>query len=91
MIMVSESYLQNLEHKATTDAIAFHIIPKIFRRCVDDSLTRFESKLEADNFLHILNKQDPEIQDRLEYEDHNKSLNFFNISITNTINDKCEI
>ena len=42
------------------------------------------------NFQEILNKQDPTIQYTIECENGNKSLNFLDINITNTINNKCE-
>ena len=41
-------------------------------------------------FLHILDKQDPAIQYTIEHEELSKSLNFLNIRIMNTINDKNE-
>ena len=41
-------------------------------------------------FLPILDKQDPAIQYTIEHEELSKSLNFLNIRIMNTINDKNE-
>ena len=38
----------------------------------------------------FLNKQDPAIQYTREYENENKSLNFLDINITNTITNKYE-
>ena len=38
----------------------------------------------------ILNKQDPAIQYTIEYDNGNKSLNFLDINITNTVNKKYE-
>ena len=38
----------------------------------------------------ILNKQDPAIQYTIEYDNGNKSLNFLDINIANTINNKYE-
>ena len=88
MVVLSESYLQHLEHKAITEALAIQIQPKTFKRYVDDSHARFTSKHHANTFQEILNKQDPAIQYAIEYENGNKSLNFLDINITNTINDK---
>ena len=51
---------------------------------------RFTSKHHANIFQEILNKQDPAIQYTIEYENENKSLNFLDINITNTINNKYE-
>ena len=57
---------------------------------VDESHARFTSKHHSNTFQEILNKQDPAIQYTIEYENGNKSLNFFCINITNTIKNKYE-
>lgn len=88
MVILSESYLQKLESKAILEALNFNIAPKTFKRYVDDSHARFISKDNAITFLNLLNKQDPAIQYTIEYEDENKSLNFLDINITNTIDHK---
>ena len=90
MVVLSESYLQHLEHKAMVEALTMQIQPKTFKRYVDDSHARFTSKHHANIFQEILNKQDPAIQYTIEYENENKSLSFLNINITNTINNKYE-
>ena len=90
MVVLSESYLQHLEHKAMVEALTMQIQPKTFKRYVDDSHARFTSKHHANIFQEILNKQDPAIQYTIEYENENKSLNFLDINITNTINNKYE-
>ena len=90
MVVLSESYLQHLEHKAIAEALNIQIQPKTFKRYVDDSHARFASKHHANIFQEILNKQDPAIQYTIEYENENKSLNFLDINITNTINNKYE-
>ena len=90
MVVISESYLQHLEHKALVYALTMQIQPKTFKRYVDDSHARFTSKHHANIFQEILNKQDPAIQYTIEYENENKSLNFLDINITNTINNKYE-
>ena len=71
-------------------ALTMHKQPKTFKRYVDDSHAHFTSKHHANIFQEILNKQDPAIQCTIEYENENKSLNFLDINITNTINNKYE-
>ena len=71
-------------------ALTMHKQPKTFKRYVDDSHAHFTSKHHANIFQEILNKQDPAIQYTIEYENENKSLNFLDINITNTINNKYE-
>ena len=90
MAVLSESYLQDLEHKAIAESFTLQIQPKTFKRYVNDSHARFTSKHHANPFQGILNRQDPAIQYTIEYENENKSLSFFNINITNTINNKYE-
>ena len=72
------------------EALTIQIQPKTFKRYVDDSHARFTSKHHANTFQEILNKQDPAIQYTIEYENENESLNFLDINITNTINNKYE-
>ena len=63
----------------------------MFRRFVDDSYVRFQERFHADNFLEILNKQDPATKYTFEFEDHKYSLIFLDINITsNTTNKKYE-
>ena len=62
MVVLSESYLQHLEHKAIDEALTIQIQPKTFKRCADDSHARFTSKHHANTFQEILSKQDPAIQ-----------------------------
>ena len=90
MVVLCESYLQHLEHKAMAEALNIQIQLKTFIRCVDDSHARFTSKHHANTFQEILNKQDPTIKYTIEYENKNKSLNFVDINITSTINNKYE-
>ena len=88
MVVLSGSHVQHLERKAITKALTIQIQPKTIKRYVDDSHTNFPSKLQTNTFQEILNKQDPAIQDTIKYENGNKSLNFLDINITNTINNK---
>ena len=90
MVVLSESYLQHLEHKAMAEALTIQIQPKTFKRYVDDSHARFTSKHHANTSQETLNKQDPSIQYTIEYENENKSLIFFDINITNIIKNKYE-
>ena len=73
-----------------TEALTIQIQLKAFKRYVEDGHARFTSKHHAKVFQEILNKQDPAIQYTIEYENENKSLNFLDINITNTINNKYE-
>ena len=90
-VLLSESSLQHLEHKAMTEALTIQIQPKAFKQYVEDSHARFTSKHHAKVFQEILNKQDPAIQYTIEYENENKSLNFLdiNITLTTNMNSKC--
>ena len=88
MVVLSESYLQHLERKAVAEALTIHTQPKAFKPYVDNSHTHFPSKHQANTFQEILNKQDPAIQNTTEYENENKSINFLDINITSTINNK---
>ena len=90
MVVLSESYLQHLEHKAIIEALNIQIQPKTFKQYVNDSLACFTSKHQAKIFQEILNKQDPAVQYTIEYENESISLNVSDIQITNTINNKHE-
>ena len=59
MVVLSESYLRNLEQNAIELALRFDIASKTFRRYVDDSHARFGSRSNATEFLNALNSQDP--------------------------------
>ena len=61
MVVLSKSYLQNLEKNAIELALRFDIAPKTFCRYVDDSHDRFGSRSNATEFLNVLNSQDPQI------------------------------
>ena len=76
MVVLSESYLQDLGKNAIESALAFDIAPKTFRRFGDGSHARFGSRNNATEFLNVLNSQDPQIQYTIEYENDHKELNF---------------
>ena len=61
MVVLSQIYLQNLEHKAMAETLIIHKQPKTFKRYVDDSHACFTSKHHANTFQENLNKQDQAI------------------------------
>ena len=83
MVVLSESYVQNLEHKAIAEALSLNLAPKTCRRYVDDTHTRFKSKEQSREFQTILNKQDKQIQFKIEDESEEKCSNFLDIKIKN--------
>ena len=83
MVILSESYLQNLEKPAIELALTFGIAPKKFR---DDSHARFGIRNNATEFLNVLNSRDPQIQYTIEDENDNKELNFLDVTIRNNLN-----
>ena len=57
MVILSETYLQNLERKSTTEAILFHIIIKIFRGYIvnkDALFTVFKEPRSCNKSLNVL-------------------------------------
>ena len=89
MVVLSESYVQNLEHKAIEEALTLNVAPKTHTRYVDDTHARFTSKEQSREFLNILNKQDKHIQFTIEDENEEIYLNFLDIKIK-TSNGRCE-
>ena len=85
MVVLSECYLQRIEHISITQALNLNLAPKTFKRFVDDSYARFNNREQSLQFLDILNSQDPSIQYTTEFENENKQLNFLD-TITNTGN-----
>ena len=83
MVILSESYVQNLEHKAIAEALTLNLAPKTYRQYVDDTHARFTSKEQSREFQNILNKQDKHIQFTIEDENEEKCLNFLDIKIKN--------
>ena len=86
MIVLSECYLQRIEHISITQALTLNLAPKTFKRFVDDSHARFDNREQSLQFLDILNGQDPSIQYTIEFENENKQLSFLDVTITNTGN-----
>ena len=81
MVVLSESYVQNLEHKAIAEALTLNLAPKTYRRYVDDTHARFTSKKQSRQFQNILNKQDKHIQFTIEDENKEMCLKFLDIKI----------
>ena len=81
MVVLSESYVQNLEHKAIAEALILNLAPKTYRRYVDDTHARFTSKKQSRQFQNILNKQDKHIQFTIEDENKEMCLKFLDIKI----------
>ena len=50
MLVLSESKLQHLDHKAMIEALTMQIQPKTFKRYAEDSHARFTSKHHANIF-----------------------------------------
>ena len=67
MVVLLESYLQNLEKNSIELALRFDIAPKTFSRYVDDSHARLGSRSNATEFFNVLHSQDPQIQYTIEY------------------------
>ena len=86
MVVLSESYLQNLEKNAVELALRFGIAPKTCCRYVDDSHAWFGSRSNATKFLNVVNSQDLQIQYTIEYENEYKELNFLDVAIKNNSN-----
>ena len=63
--------------------MTFGIVPKAFHRYVDDSPARFGSRNNSTEFFNALDSQDPQIR---EYENDNKELKFFDVTIRNNLN-----
>ena len=53
MIVLSESYIQNSEHKANAEVLTLNLAPKTYRRYVDNTHARFKSKEQSFNFNRI--------------------------------------
>ena len=67
-------------------ALTFGIAPKTFHRYFDDSRARFGSGNNATEFLNVLNGQDLQMQYTKEYENHNKELNFSDVTERSNLN-----
>ena len=86
MAVLSECYLQRIEHIFIIQALTLNLAPKTFKRFVDDSHARFKNRGQSLQFLDTLNSQDPSIQCTIEFKNENKQLSFLDVTITNTGN-----
>ena len=86
MVVLSECYLQRIEHISITQALNLNLAPKTFKRFVGDSHARFNNREQSLQFLDILSSQDPSIRYTIEFENENKQLKFLDITITSTGN-----
>ena len=86
MVVLAESFLQTLEKKAINIAtnLPIPVNPITHKRYVDDTHDRFTNKENSEEFLKILNEQEPRIKFEAEYENKNKELNYLDINIINT-------
>ena len=89
MVVLSECYLQRIEHTSITQALNLNLAPKTFKRFVDDSHARFNNREQLLQFLDILNSQDSSIQYTIEFENENKQLSF--LDINNKYTDKTKL
>ena len=64
--------------------------PITHKRYVDDTHDRFKHKESSEEFLKILNEQEPRIQFTAEYENSNKELNYLDIKTINNKNNQYE-
>ena len=83
MVVLSGSYVQNLEHKVIAEALTLNLVPTTYRQYVDGTHPWFESKEQSREFQMILNKQNKHIQFTIEDENGEKCLNFLDIKIEN--------
>ncbi|XP_065672075.1 uncharacterized protein LOC136089904 [Hydra vulgaris] len=83
---MAEAILQNIEKKALNIAFVNSFQPITYKRYVDDTHARFDSKEKQELFLKTLNEQNPSIKYTVELENGKKQLNFLDISITKSMN-----
>ena len=83
MVVLFESYVQNLKHKAIGEALTLNLAPKTYGRYVDDTHGQFTSKEQSREFQSILNKQEKHIHFNIEDENGEKCLSFLDIKIIN--------
>ena len=86
MVVLAESFLQTLEKNALNIARSLpnQCGPITHRRYVDDTHDRFYDKPMSQQFLAILNQQEPRVQYTAEYENEEKELNYLDVTTKNT-------
>ena len=92
MVVLAESFLQMIENKALNIANGkpSPVHPITHKRYVDDCHDRFKNKETSEEFLKILNSQEPRIQFTVEYENSDKELYYLDIKIINSKNHEYE-
>ena len=90
MVVISEAFLKCLEDRSLQEALATNLAPLTYKRYVDDRQERFETVHQSHSFLNILNKQNKAIKHTMEKEDQSRKLNFFHVTIINTVARKYE-
>ena len=88
MVVLSESYVQNLEQKAIAEALALNLAPTTYRRYVDDTHARFESKGQSREFQKILNKHDRKTLKKIINDFENKTRTTINTTNNSNTNKK---
>ena len=85
IVVIAEGFLQVIEKNALNIArlLPHSVAPITHRRYVDDTHDRFTNQKSSEEFLNILNAQEPRIQFVVEYQNNEKSLNFLDTTITN--------
>ena len=78
MVVMAEGFLKVIERNAIQIALSSSqpVAPITHRRYVDDTHDRFNEKDESEEFLKILNLQEPRIQFEAEYEDEEKRCEY---------------
>jgi len=92
MVILAESFLQMIENKAMNIANSrpSPVHPITHKRYVDDTHDRFKNKETSEEFLKILNDQEPRIQFTAEYASADKELSYLDMKITTNNNNKYE-
>ena len=90
MVVISEAFLKRLKYRSLQEALATNLVPLTYKRYVDDRQARFETVHQSHSFLNILNKQNKAIKHTMEKEDQSRKLNFFDVTIINTVAGKYE-
>ena len=86
MVVLSECYLQRIEHISITQHLNLNLALKTIKRFADDGHTRCNNREQSLQFLDILNSQHPLMQYTTEFENENKQLSFLDVTIANTGN-----
>ena len=86
MVIMAEGFLQHIEQRSIVTALRVTppVAPIIFKRYVDDTYSRFCDKNSSEQFLGILNSQEPRVEFTAEYESDKNELNFLDVTVKNT-------